>query len=220
LTLPSNESNANCYSWATSTPEVSHAYLDRRVLYALAQSLEGPSSNSTHARVFDAGCGNGALLARLHEQGHSVAGCEMSSSGVEIARRTLGPDVRIECMSVYDDLAASFGSTWDAVVSTEVVEHLFEPRLFIKRIREMLKPHGVLVLSTPYHGYLKNLALAVAGAWDKHHTPLWDGGHIKFWSFATIKQLLREAGFIDFRFYGAGRLPWLWKSMVIACRLP
>lgn len=206
------------YEWNDATPEASHGYLDTAVFRALQDCFEGLSSCQLQTRIFDAGCGNGALLARLHTAGVTAAGCELSPEGVAIARRVLGPSVRVECMSVYDDLAARFGGDWDAVVSTEVVEHLFAPREFVQRVRALLKRDGVFVLSTPYHGYLKNLALAASGRMDAHFTALWDGGHIKFWSYRTLRALLAEAGFDHFRFYGAGRFPWLWKSMVISCR--
>jgi 2-polyprenyl-3-methyl-5-hydroxy-6-metoxy-1,4-benzoquinol methylase len=206
------------YRWTDAVPEASHGYLDTAVFRAIHDRFDGLSSCQPQTRIFDAGCGNGALLARLHAAGVTTAGCELSPEGVAIARGMLGPAVRVECMSVYDDLAASFGGDWDAVVSTEVVEHLFAPRQFVQRIRGLLRPGGVFVLSTPYHGYLKNLALAASGRMDAHFTALWDGGHIKFWSYRTLRALLAEAGFEDFRFYGAGRLPWLWKSMVVSCR--
>ena len=54
---------------------------------------------------------------------------------------------------------------------------------------------GEMIISTPYHGYLKNLALAITGKFDRHFTVLWDGGHIKFWSVKTLTKLLNEFGF-------------------------
>lgn len=101
------------------------------------------------------------------------------------------------------------------MVSTEVVEHLYRPRRLPEVARFFLKDRGALVVSTPYHGYLKNLALAVSGHWDSHHTALWEGGHIKFWSRATLTQLLQDGGFEVTGFAGAGRMPFLWKSMVL-----
>lgn len=77
---------------------------------------------------------------------------------------------------------------------------------------------GYLVISTPYHGYLKNLALSIFNKWDDHHTPLWHGGHIKFWSRIMLTQLLEENGFQVIAFHGVGRLPWLWKSMILVAK--
>jgi 2-polyprenyl-6-hydroxyphenyl methylase/3-demethylubiquinone-9 3-methyltransferase len=103
----------------------------------------------------------------------------------------------------------------DAIVSTEVIEHLYNPRGFLRNAYALLKPSGVIVLTTPYHGYLKNLLLAVTGKMDEHFTVLWDHGHVKFWSPKTLSMALRETGFTEIEFRGAGRVPYLWKSMVL-----
>ncbi len=53
---------------------------------------------------------------------------------------------------------------------------------------------------------------------DRHFTVLWDHGHIKFWSPKTLSFALEEAGFTDLKMIGAGRVPYLWKSMVFSAR--
>lgn len=131
------------------------------------------------------------------------------------------PGINFYNLGVQDDASpvlATEGEAFDAVVSTEVVEHLFSPHLLPAFARQIMLEGGYLVISTPYHGYLKNLALSVFNKWDKHHTPLWHGGHIKFWSRKTLTQLLEENGFRVTAFHGAGRLPWLWKSMILVAQ--
>jgi hypothetical protein len=49
---------------------------------------------------------------------------------------------------------------------------------------------------------------------DRHFTALWDGGHIKFFSITTLRELLKEAGAADPQFLRIGRIPMLAKSMV------
>jgi hypothetical protein len=56
----------------------------------------------------------------------------------------------------------------------------------------------------------------LAGHWDRHANPLWDGGHIKLWSRTTLSALLREAGFENLQFRGAGRCPALWMTMIMS----
>jgi 2-polyprenyl-3-methyl-5-hydroxy-6-metoxy-1,4-benzoquinol methylase len=169
-------------------------------------------------RVLDAGCGNGAFSKLLHDQyGSAVVGCDLSESGIALAREN-APSCRFEMLSLYDSFVASFGTHFDLVVSIEVVEHLYDPRTFVTRVREALTPGGVFVLTTPYHGYLKNLMVAASGKCDAHYNPLNKGGHIKFWSRPTITKLLESAGFSVERISGVGRFPWLWKSMVIFAR--
>ena len=168
-------------------------------------------------RVLDLGCGNGHLSAMLAGAGFDVVGCDPSTSGVAVARQSV-PGVKFVQLGVGDDPALLGQSGFDAVVASEVIEHLYAPRQLPRFAKAVLRPDGHLIVSTPYHGFLKNLALSLFNKWDAHHSPLWDGGHIKFWSRRTLCQLMHEEGFAVERFTGAGRVPWLWKSMVIAFR--
>jgi hypothetical protein len=49
---------------------------------------------------------------------------------------------------------------------------------------------------------------------DQHFTVLWDGGYVKFFSVATMTALLESEGFTNLKFKFAGRIPYLWKSML------
>jgi 2-polyprenyl-6-hydroxyphenyl methylase/3-demethylubiquinone-9 3-methyltransferase len=77
-----------------------------------------------------------------------------------------------------------------------------------------LSAGGYALISTPYHGYLKNLALAITGKMDKHFSPLWDHGHIKFWSRESLTQLLSDTGLTVVRIDRVGRIPPLAKTML------
>jgi hypothetical protein len=95
---------------------------------------------------------------------------------------------------------------------------LSDPRGFAKTFSNLIAPGGIGILSTPYHGYWKNLALAIAGKWDDHLTALWDGGHVKFFSIVTLRILLAEIGFKGVHFIRVGRIPPLAKSMIAIVR--
>jgi 2-polyprenyl-3-methyl-5-hydroxy-6-metoxy-1,4-benzoquinol methylase len=114
-------------------------------------------------------------------------------------------------------LAETYGQ-FPLVVSLDVIEHCFDPRGFAKTFYNMINRGGIGILSTPYHGYWKNLALALAGKWDEHLTALWDGGHVKFFSIATLRTLLTETGFNNVRFVRIGRVAPLAKSMIAIVR--
>jgi 2-polyprenyl-3-methyl-5-hydroxy-6-metoxy-1,4-benzoquinol methylase len=198
--------------YTRSGEATNHSYLWPPVLNAL-RPLAGSG-----ARVLDAGCGNGAFCSILQKNlGLEAYGCDLSESGVEIATKNY-PDCRFQQLSVYDDFATAFGTKFDAIISIEVIEHLYDPLTFLRRVRESLNPGGLFVITTPYHGYLKNLLIAVTGHSDRHHNPLYTGGHIKFWSRRTLTSALERAGFREITFAGTGRLPYLWKSMVLAAK--
>ena len=169
-------------------------------------------------RVVDVGAGNGAFAARLAELGYRVTAVEPSASGIE-TMRAAHPSLESVRASAYDDLSALHGS-FDAAVALEVVEHCYYPRRLASTLAALVRPGGVVIVSTPYHGYWKNLALALSGKMDAHFTALWDYGHIKFWSVATLTRLLAEAGFVDIRFQRVGRIPALAKSMIAIARRP
>jgi 2-polyprenyl-3-methyl-5-hydroxy-6-metoxy-1,4-benzoquinol methylase len=169
--------------------------------------------------VLDIGCGNGAMLAEMRKLGPwRFFGVEGSESGVEMARKQ-GFDTRLADSS--RDLLTVFATErFDLIVCVEVIEHVYNPRGLLRQAHALLRPNGRLLLTTPYHGYLKNLLIAASGKCDSHYGPLWDGGHIKFWSRKTLSTALDETGFTNVRFHGAGRVPYLWKSMVMTARRP
>ena len=169
-------------------------------------------------RLFELGCGNGSVARLLTARGWDVTGVDPSVEGIAQARAA-DPGLKLATGSAYDDLAGQYGR-FPMVLSLEVVEHVYAPRHYARTLFDLLEPGGTAILSTPYHGYWKNLALALSGRLDAHFTALWDHGHIKFWSIRTLGELLREAGFVDVRFERVGRVPALAKAMIAVARKP
>ncbi len=163
-------------------------------------------------RLFEVGFGNGWTANHLAQMGYQVSGIEPSDSGVAIAQRTY-PSLNLQSGNAYQDLQAKFG-TFSIVYSLEVIEHVQFPRKFARSVFNLLEPSGCAIISTPYHGYVKNLIIALLGKTDSHYDPLWDDGHIRFFSEATLTTLLLEAGFSKVEFKRAGRFGPIAKSMI------
>ena len=196
------------YAYEDGDFNPSHDYLLPSLLQILA-SLDIPQDRK---RIFELGCGNGAIAEVLTRHGYQLTGVDVSSQGVEQAQRR-HPHLSLHRGSAYDHLTDAYGQ-FPVVISLEVVEHLYAPRLFARTLFDLVEPRGTVIVSTPYHGYWKNLALALTGRLDHHFTALWDHGHIKFWSMTTLRQLLQEAGFRSISFRRVGRIPALAKSMI------
>ncbi len=141
----------------------------------------------------------------LAERGFDVVGVDPSSTGIEWAR-AVHPGLEFHQASAYDSLAERLG-VFSIVVSVEVVEHIYDPPRFARTAFAALCPGGMLILSTPYHGWLKNIAIALLGKFDQHVDPLREHGHIKFWSRATLTRLLEDVGFEVLQYRYAGRTP-------------
>ena len=156
---------------------------------------------SPRGPILDIGCGNGAIARVLLEEGCDVYGIDASESGIEIANRKAPGRFFVHDVADQQLPDALAGKRFVSVISTEVISHLYAPRRLLDLARSVLAEDGELIVSTPYHGYVKNLALAVSGRLDSHFTVMWDGGFIKFFSRRMLEQMLREQGFVvtDFK---------------------
>lgn len=152
--------------------------------------------------------------------GHRVTGVDMSEDGIEIARRDC-PEGRFELLAADRDVLANLGEEpFDLVLSVEVIEHLYDPKVFLEGCYLATRRGGMFLCTTPYHGYVKNLAISLTNGWDRHADPLDDGGRVKFFSEMTMRRAVLEAGFERPEFFHVGRLPLLWKSMIVTARRP
>lgn len=201
------------YGFPNADPDHMYGRISKAVF-----GLVGPLKKGT--RVLDIGCGAGVLCAAFQKQGCHAVGVDLSESGISLARQHF-PGCRFELLGVNELTLDRLGEApFDIVVSTEVIEHLYAPRVLPRAAFAALKPGGVFVVTTPYHGFAKNLAISLSNHWDVHADPLWDGGHIKLFSRKTLLCILEEAGFRDLRLRGVGRLPYLWMSMAVVGRKP
>jgi SAM-dependent methyltransferase len=111
---------------------------DALIRHLSAQDIGGD------ARILDVGCGDGSGIAFLESLGWRASGVEIDPVAVQAARAR-GLDV------IEGDMeSAGFDDeSFDAVTSSHVVEHLHDPRAFLDKIRRVLRPGGVLVITTP-----------------------------------------------------------------------
>jgi 2-polyprenyl-6-hydroxyphenyl methylase/3-demethylubiquinone-9 3-methyltransferase len=192
-----------------------HSVLLPKVLEILSNLK---SNLNGEQRIFDLGCGNGSVANVLEQHGWHVTGVDPSIEGIKLANDNF-PNLKLYNGSTYDNLMKKYGQ-FPALLSLEVIEHVYSPRDYAKKIFDLLNPGGIAIISTPYHGYWKNFILAISGRMDDHFHALWDHGHIKFWSIKTLSKLMYEAGFIDICFKRVGRIPPIAKSMIVTARKP
>jgi 2-polyprenyl-6-hydroxyphenyl methylase/3-demethylubiquinone-9 3-methyltransferase len=135
-------------------------------------------------RILDIGCGGGILSEPLVRLGAQVVGADPSASNIAAARlhaaeSGVAVDYRV---TTAEDLADA-GERFDIVLAMEVVEHVTDLALFVRRCAEMVRPGGLMVVAT-LNRTLKSFAFAIVGAeyvlgwlprgthqWDKFVTP-------------------------------------------------
>lgn len=153
------------------------------------------------AIVAEIGCGHGSLLTVLNERGYRTRGVELSTSSVAFCRAK-GLDVRE---------GADFGderATCDVAASFQVIEHVLDPRAFVRKMVELVRPGGVVVITTERiwsAQYVFERARALLRGQPapyrtaSEHTFVFEGHH--------LERLLREEGCREARSATYQRLP-------------
>jgi 2-polyprenyl-6-hydroxyphenyl methylase / 3-demethylubiquinone-9 3-methyltransferase len=135
-------------------------------------------------RVLDIGCGGGILSEPIARLGASVVGADPAAANIAAARlHAEAQGLAIDYRETTAEALADAGERFDVVLAMEVVEHVADLTLFVRRCAEMVKPGGLMVVAT-LNRTIKSFALAIVGAeyvlrwlprgthqWDKFVTP-------------------------------------------------
>jgi SAM-dependent methyltransferase len=96
-------------------------------------------------RLLDIGCGSAVFLKLAHEQGYDVFGLDSSREAAEWASKEV-PE-RVFCGTVEDLINA--GQSFDLLVLLHVLEHVLDPFQYLRKLRELLRPNGGLIIQVP-----------------------------------------------------------------------
>lgn len=205
------------------------SFYDKRIK-AIKHSLEGYSFK----KVLDAGCGDGEIGKLLKEQfGIDVYGIDISRRGVALANEK-GVRAKIADMSVKIPFADNM---FDLVISSATIEHVISPDRFLKEMRRILRPGGILLVSTPNLSFWLNRILFFVGLYPlflEASTELKVGygrcskffsskqlvGHIHVFNLPALIELLRYQKFsiehvwgntVDFVTPRSKMLTWIYR---------
>jgi 2-polyprenyl-3-methyl-5-hydroxy-6-metoxy-1,4-benzoquinol methylase len=159
---------------------------------------------SAHQRVLDVGCGEGRLTAALAAVGADVLGVDVAEEPLRRAREQ-HPQLSFALVQAEGEWPLQDAS-FDVVWAGEVIEHVADTTAWLSQVRRVLRPQGTLLLSTPAHGPIVRLRLALSErAFAQHFDPRAD--HLRFYSSASLSRLLQDFGFERVRVRSAGAWP-------------
>jgi len=154
--------------------------------------------------ILDLGCGQGEFLREARERfpGAELAGVDFSATGLELARQRV-PGARLfqTDFSSSEPLPRELEGFANSVVCSEVLEHLDDPRLVLRKVAPALALGGRLLITVPG---------GPRSAFDIHI------GHRRHYSPRELASLLRSAGYAPIAVRGAG-FPFfnLYKMVVL-----
>ena len=125
-------------------------------------------------KILDVGCGYGSFVDIAIEQGYSIMGIDLSKSAVNIAKQFNLPVHNIDFFS-----SKIKKSSFDVLSMFEVIEHLPEPVQFLKRAEQVVKPGGLIYITTPNFNSLDRRLLGKN--WRVFHRE-----HLTYFTPATI----------------------------------
>ena len=138
-------------------------YIRDQLCRRFGRDAKGPTSLA-RLSVLDIGCGGGLVCEPLARLGADVTGIDPAAENIEAAKAHAAAarlDIAYEAATAEE--LASRGQGYDAVLLLEVVEHVPDVPAFLKGVAPLVKPGGVMILST-LNRTLKAYALAIVGA--------------------------------------------------------
>ena len=162
---------------------------------ALAREIGSPP------RVLDVGCGEGHVTAELAHAGAAAVGADVAQEALRRAHAR-HPGLQLQLIPPQGTWPLADGS-FDLVWAGETIEHVADTVGLLSEVRRVLRPGGYLLLSTPAHGRLAMLPLALSRRrFAEHFDPRAD--HLRFYSARTLRRLLEDFGFEDIEVRAAG----------------
>ena len=140
--------------------------------------------------ILEVGCGDALFTTELRRFTDHLTAIDISAEQVSI-NLLKHPDIHFAVHDLVQPMpfeADRFSAIW----CSEVLEHLFDPLFALREMCRVLKPGGLLLVTVPYHGFFKNLCIALF-KWDRHFDPEYP--HIRFFTKNTLGGLATKAGF-------------------------
>lgn len=165
--------------------------------------------------ILDYGCGKGDIIGEMRRlnPGARYFGVDVSETALGIARERL-PGVVLHRVEDGAPVPVETG-TVDFIFSSEVIEHVYDTEATFREFSRLLRSGGHVLLTTPYHGFVKNVLL-VALAFDRHFNPT--GPHIRFFSKRSLFKCLRDVGIEPKRHGYIGRFLPIPMSIYVLAR--
>ncbi|MDP5308344.1 bifunctional 2-polyprenyl-6-hydroxyphenol methylase/3-demethylubiquinol 3-O-methyltransferase UbiG [Paracoccus spongiarum] len=138
-------------------------YVATQIAADLGADRRGPNPFAG-LRILDIGCGGGLVAEPMCRLGADVTGADAAEANIEVARlhaRQMG--LTIDYRATTAEALAAQGEVFDVVLALEIVEHVADPAGFVATCRDLVRPGGLVIVST-LNRTARSFAAAIVGA--------------------------------------------------------
>lgn len=158
---------------------------EKRIMQLIEENVKNKS-------ILDVGCSEGYFGSKLKKKGAKVIGVDISKSAIKIAKQVLN-EVRL--VDLNDGKLPFQDRTFDIIVASEVIEHLIQPQKILNELARVVKKEGMVIITTPNFMYWGNRRKFLRGDFRYTKSGMFDESHIHFYTYKTLKEDLKKAGF-------------------------
>lgn len=143
--------------------------------------------------LLDIGCGSGEISQKISASGFQVHGMDISQKAVKRAKHK---GIQAIAANAEDPFPYK-KSFFDYIFAGEIIEHLFDTKLFFSEVQRVLKINGIFVITTPNLAHLPDRFRLLRGVSPTHTVPFWESLnlHIRHFTPQILNKYLREYGF-------------------------
>lgn len=150
--------------------------------------------------VLELGCGEGALAAAYKHRNPTVryTAIETHAPSAAMARARVDRLVEADIQAMDAGAFADLGR-FDVIAMGDVLEHLSNPWAVLRRLHDLLREDGALVLSVPNAGHWSVMAELIGGRWPAQDSGLFDRTHLRWFTLDSLRRILADSGLTTVR---------------------
>lgn len=145
------------------------------------------------ASILEVGCGTGATgaLALASGRAQRYTGIELFENAANEARKVLSEVI----LGDVERLELSFGpTTFDALILSEVLEHLIEPQRTLEKLLRSVRPGGLVLASSPNIAHWRVIRELIHGRFNLSEQGVFDRTHMRWFTPSTFAGMFRDCG--------------------------
>ncbi len=172
------------------------SYSDKKITYYSGARYDFISELpiNHNARILEIGCGTGDTGALALSKGKCdyYCGVEICQKAAKIASRKISEVILADVEKLEFPWTNKY---FDALILSEVLEHLVDPWMVLQRLKPFIKNGGVVFASSPNVSHYSVIKMLMGGDWKYAEKGILDRTHLRWFTPKSYRKLFEESGY-------------------------